>query len=170
MSGIEKTPNPYKVPGVKRKYHPFHSFVELQQKRGSSVGTVLVALCCGDHASGISGGSLTESTSGGCTQLVFGLRRRRPRKVGAAVPRHHDPRPGPMLIRSRGPGHSIWLAHPMTGCPVGACSGAGQTPIDTVPDGFGGRGNALRVAPRCHIAYQVAGFGRATLLGLAARP
>jgi hypothetical protein len=31
----------------------------------------------------------------------------------------------------------------MTGCPVSACSGAGQTPIDTVPDGFGGRGKCV---------------------------
>lgn len=68
-------PNTYEGSGVKRKYHPLHSFVELQQKRGSSVGTFLVALCCGDHASGISDGSRTESTSGGCTQHVFGLRR-----------------------------------------------------------------------------------------------
>src|SRR5206468_12982442 len=112
------------------------------------VGTVLVAVCCGDHAAGVSGGSQTGSTSGGCTQHVFGLRRRRPGKIGAAVPRHDDPRPCPILIRSRSPGHSIWLAHPRRGCPVGACSGAGQTPIGTVPGGFGGRGNALSMTPR----------------------
>jgi hypothetical protein len=122
---------------------PFTALLNFNRSVAHQCGDVLVALCCGDHASGISDGSLTESTSGGCTQRVFGLRRRRPRKIGAAVPRHHDPRPGPMLIRSRAPGHSMWLAHPTTGCPVSACSGAGQTPIDTIPGGFGGRGECV---------------------------
>ena len=68
-------PNSYQVPVVKRKYHPLHCFVENINRARLISGDVLVALCCGDHASGISNGSLTESTSGGCTQHVFGLRR-----------------------------------------------------------------------------------------------
>jgi hypothetical protein len=80
-------------------------------------------------------------------------------KVAAAVPSQRPAWPD---------AHSFPRSRPLKAagsstdrCPVGAGSGAGQTPIDTVPGGFGGRGNALRVTPRCHIAHQVAGFGRA---------
>ena len=78
-----------------------------------------MAVCCGDHASGISDGSRTGSTSGGCTQHVFGLRQQPTSKDrrgcteasrSSAWPDAHSfPRPRPFkLAGSSHDGMSRW--------------------------------------------------------------
>jgi hypothetical protein len=53
-----------------------------------------------------------ERETDDCTQHLLGLRRPSLRRTAAAVPRPHDPRPVPILIRSRFRGYSKRLARP----------------------------------------------------------
>ena len=103
-------PNPYKVPVVKREHPPRPPLRCDQQRRGFAGGDESL----GRSALAITPRCRLAGATGGCTQHVSGLRRHRPRGVGRLC-RGEGARPGPMLMRSRGPGHSRRLAHPANG-------------------------------------------------------
>lgn len=93
-----------------------------------------------------------------------GVRRRHPTRIwtpaartpksAAAVPERSVPRPVPMLIRSRGPGHSRRLARPPKGASRFRRLGVRGRRRGLVPGGGRWAGECVSVTPRCHSSME----------------